>query len=176
MFLSYLCSVQLLSAYHKLHVFIAIYCTASLQLSWHLFGENKMDFTPLLHIYPTSIPVHRTPFLSVTVGCWWASFNISAQAPVSLHVFGAKCIIFQAWTFNWNGLCLVHQISQQGREKGQMALLIGLYFEESSRGASGSPGHPSCGYVEIAEEGELTRFWSIYFISIITAEACDRNI
>lgn len=77
MFLSYLCSVQLLSAYHKLHVFIAIYCTASLQLSWHLLEGNKMDFTPLLHIYPTSIPVCRAPFLSVAVGWWWASFNTS---------------------------------------------------------------------------------------------------
>lgn len=54
MFLSYLCSVQLLSAYHKLHVFIAIYCTASLQLSWRLCYEKTrwislICFTPTLH-------------------------------------------------------------------------------------------------------------------------------
>lgn len=54
MFLSYLCSVQLLSAYHGLHVFIAIYCTASLQLSWHLCYEKTrrislICFTPTLH-------------------------------------------------------------------------------------------------------------------------------
>lgn len=40
----------------------------------------------------------------------------------------------------------------------------------------GPLGHPPCGYVEMVEEAELTRFWSIYFISIITAEACDRHI
>lgn len=72
MFLSYLCSVQLLSAYHKLHIFNAIYCTPSLQLIWYLLCENKMDFTNLLHFYPTTIPVCRTPFLPVTLmGQWW---------------------------------------------------------------------------------------------------------
>jgi len=29
-----------------------------------------MDFTNLLHSYPTSIPVYRTPFLSLTLVGW----------------------------------------------------------------------------------------------------------
>lgn len=32
----------------------------------------------------------------------------------------------------------------------------------------GPLGHPSCGYVEMVEEAEITRFW--------IAEACDRHI
>lgn len=40
----------------------------------------------------------------------------------------------------------------------------------------GPPGCLPCSYVEMTEEGELTRFWSAYFTSVITAEACDRHI
>lgn len=145
-------------------VFIAIYCTASLQLSWHLLEENKMDFAPLLHIYLTSILAHRTSFLSLTVGWWWASFNTSlihllfcsgiCQPPC----FWCKMHHFQAWIFHWNGLCLVHQISQQGREKSQMALQIRLYFVKSlfwKVEYLGPLGHSPCDYVEMVEEDEL---------------------
>lgn len=140
MFLSYLCSVQLLSAYHKLHVFIAIYCTASLQLSWHLCYEKTrwislICFTPTLHefLYVGYIPFCNAGGMVVVDQLQ----HLNHPTPPLLRHLSALVFLvhnapFQAWTFHWDDLCLVHRISQQGREKGQMV-----------SGASGASRTPS---------------------------------
>lgn len=117
------------------------------QLAFVLW-ENKMDFTNLFHSYPTSIPVHRTPNIGGMVVVGQLQHLTHLAPPLLRHLSAPVFLVqnapfFEAWVFHWNYLCLVHQISQQGREKGQMALLIGLYFEKSSSGASGASRTPS---------------------------------